>query len=372
MVTKHKFLSRYCPLQAFTCQRLNQKGQGIVNFHQKPFYVSELLPGETALIVVYHENHLYGEARAEKLIKTSSHRILPLHHWKFKYGGYNIPHMATGQQDLWKTEQVRLLFGNQTRPIIVGRRRFYRNKVVLHDGGFLPPGPYRKLIIKPDLFDLIKFNWDLVPTPPPNNLIIRKLGNRIIMGRPGDKKYIFDQMLGVQVRIGLNAFYQVNSEMAQQAYQKIKSFCCRSDHVLDLFSGIGTISLILSNLVCTATAVEINHESFADAKYNVHLNHLSNIVVVHADANQFLQTISPLRYSVLILDPGRAGVAAEALRTANRLSWRLIIYLSCNITSQARDLKLLSNYQIIMIQPYDFFPQTYHVENLVVLKPLPV
>lgn len=364
-INRKRFPSRYCYNDFLTCHALNYKGQGIVYFHNKPFYIDELLPGELAKIIVYHEEKKFGNGRAIKLKKTSPNRALPLGHWKFKYGGYNIPHMDEAFQDKWKTNTVQKIFGSTANQIIVGKRKYYRNKVVLHDGQFLPPGPYRGLKVEPDQFDLIKLDWTKYKNTI-GNLIIRQL-KTTIAGPPGANLYCFDELDNKKIRVNLNSFYQVNSEMALCAYQTIKQFIPTNARVLDMFSGIGTIAIYISDITRQVTAVEINHQSHDDAVYNIKLNNIKNITAVLANANQYLNH-NHTNYDVIIFDPGRAGVADKTLKLVNDSDIELIIYLSCNIYTQKPNIDILTNYQVIFIQPFDFFPQTYHIENLVVLK----
>lgn len=364
---KKRYPRRYCPIEIFTGGPLNSKGQGTIQYNGKIFNVDELLPGEEARVIIFYEDKYGGEARAHKLIKESPDRVLPLAHLKMQLGSYQIPHMSDEAQDYWKQMRVNTLFNIEANPIKVGARTNYRNKVVLLNGGFRPPGRGRRYTLVPEegQFDLMDIDFTKYEGIE-GNLIIRRL-DKEIKGAPGEEKHVSHTMLGKHFTVGLNSFYQVNNEMAEIAYKDIIEEIKDGDIVYDLFGGAATIAIHISDKAKKVYSVELNKNSHADAKANIKLNNITNIEPIMGDANAWVIN-NDKKADVVIFDPARSGLSEESVESINNSGIKKIIYLSCNIDTQKRDINGFSNYKIIKIQPYDFFPQTYHIENLVILE----
>lgn len=361
-----KFDKRYVTLDFLECVEQNKDGRGIVMFHDKPFYVDELIKGEKARIYVFYEEASHGDGRAVMLEEPSPSRALPLGHWKFSMGSYQIPHMTDAAQDAFKQERVNKLFSKfgEVKPIIVGQRTNYRNKLSLTDGGFMAPGRGRKFSVKPEQFDLMDF--DLTPFKEDKGItIIRKLKTTII-GRPGEKLYAEDEVMGKKFRVGLDAFYQVNTEMMIKSYSEIISWVPEGAVVFDLFGGAATIGIHVADKAKEVYSVEINEASHQDALANIELNGIKNVHAICGDANAFAVD-NKIKADVIIVDPARAGLSEDSVKAINNSGAKRVIYLSCNIDTQITDVEGLTNYKAVSIQPYDFFPQTYHIENLIVL-----
>ena len=363
---KKRFPRRYCPLEIFTCIGLNIKGQGIIIYKGKKINVDELLPGEKAKVVIFYEDKYGGEARAHILIEESKDRVLPLGHPKMQIGSYQIPHLSNKAQDAWKQKRVEETFNMKAKPIKVGKRTNYRNKVVLLNGGFRPPGSGRRYTITPtdEQFDLMNINWEKY-SKTKGHIIIRRL-NEEISGAPGENKSVMHTMLGKKFSVGLNSFYQVNNEMSEIAYKEIISEINDGDIVYDLFGGAATIGIHISDKASKVYSIELNKDSHADAKKNIELNNVKNVEAILEDANKWVLENNKSA-DIAIFDPARSGLALESVKAINKSGIPKIIYLSCNIETQKRDIDGFTNYQIEKIQPYDFFPQTYHIENLIVL-----
>lgn len=360
---RKKHPKNYCTIAFIECKDYNNQGKGIVYFKNKPFYIDELIVGEKAQILIYYEENDFGVGRAINLKKPSPERVLPLGHWKFSLGTYHLSHLSDKAQDAFKQKRVNNYFP-QALPIIVGKRTYYRNKVSLTNGGFKPPGSNRKITIIPEQFDLMDFDIkahqnDIGVT------IIRHLATKIV-GKPGDDLKAIDYMLNKKFIVSLDAFYQVNSEMAALAYQQIIDFVPIESVVFDLFAGAAVIGIHVANKAKKVYSVEINQTSFEDGQKNIEINKINNIKNINQDANKFVLN-PPEKADVIIVDPARAGLSLDAVKAINSAKASKIIYLSCNIDTQYRDIQLMTNYQIKYIQPYDFFPQTFHIENLVIL-----
>lgn len=363
---RRKYPRRYTTLDYYECIGYNGKGQGIVMFNDKPFNVDELLLGEKARLLVYFEEDTTGEARAVDLKNPSKDRVIPLGHPKFSLGSYHIPHMSDEAQDAWKQQRVEKLFGMEVKPIKVGQRTNYRNKVVLHDGGFFPPGKGRRFAVIPteEQWDLMEIDFEKYKDTT-GDIIIRRLDDEI-WGKPGEQKFANHTMLGKKFIVNLNSFYQVNTEMAEVAYKDIIAEIPNDAVVYDLFGGAATIGIHVADKAKYVYSVEINKDSHKDAIQNIAINNITNVEAICGDANLWVKN-NPKKADVVIFDPARSGLSADSAYAINDSGVDKIIYLSCNIETQKRDIDLLTNYKITSMQPYDFFPQTYHIENLIVL-----
>lgn len=229
----------------------------------------------------------------------------------------------------------------------------------------MTPGRGRKRTIVPEQFDLMEIDFSKYEGDK-GVTIIRNLKTSI-EGRPGTKIHAEDEMLGKKFLVGLDSFYQVNSEMAELAYKEIISFVPEDSVVFDLFGGAATIGIHIADKAKKVYSVEINKDSHKDALRNIELNNVTNIEAILGDANHFAMN-APVKADVIVVDPARAGLSEESVEALNNSGAERIIYLSCNIDTQKKDVDGLTNYSIDHIQPYDFFPQTFHIENLLVLN----
>ncbi len=188
------------------------------------------------------------------------------------------------------------------------------------------------------------------------------------------------KMLNVQFRLSPNSFFQVNQTIAEKIYKHVLSIMQQGKHsfVLDLFSGIGITSLIFAKNGAKVTSIESSSSAVNDAKSLIFENKLQQQIyaicgkcedvmsewAASASENQNLQN------SMVFLDPPRLGVQRSVLEAVLSIQPKTIVYLSCNPITLARDLKDLlhsKQYELTLVQPYDMFPHTTHVETLAVL-----
>ncbi len=184
-------------------------------------------------------------------------------------------------------------------------------------------------------------------------------------------------MEGLRFRIGPKSFYQTNSRQAYELYKVVREFArLKGDElVYDLYTGTGTIANFVSARARKVIGVEYVPEAIEDAKINSEVNGIDNTVFYAGDMKDIL-TDSFIaehgRPDVIIADPPRAGMHTDVIDTIMRAEPPIIIYVSCNPATQARDLALLdSKYAVEAVQPVDMFPHTQHVENVVRLVKRP-
>jgi 23S rRNA (uracil1939-C5)-methyltransferase len=141
-----------------------------------------------------------------------------------------------------------------------------------------------------------------------------------------------------------------------------------TEAVLDLYSGTGTIPIVLSESAGQVIGIEIADSAVEDAVNNCKKNKIVNCKFIKGDIKNSLSQITP-RPDVVIIDPPRAGMHREVVRLVLDMGPDRIVYVSCNPTTLARDLgMMIDHYRILEVQPVDMFPHTYHVEAVVKLK----
>ncbi|MBI2990105.1 MAG: class I SAM-dependent RNA methyltransferase [Candidatus Magasanikbacteria bacterium] len=175
------------------------------------------------------------------------------------------------------------------------------------------------------------------------------------------------ELLGTKLKFGLLSFFQINIPVFEQALKDISSFVDPGATLLDYYSGVGAISIPLSHILSKAILVDSNEEAIEYAKENIDKLGLKNIEAFCLPAERALDLISP--NDIVVFDPPRAGLHKRIIETLHAKKPKRVIYLSCNIPTQARDIKLLGeNYTPRFFKLYNFFPRTPHIESLAVLE----
>ena len=188
------------------------------------------------------------------------------------------------------------------------------------------------------------------------------------------KDHIIEEMEGLKFKVGPKSFYQTNSEQAYELYKVTREFAdLKEDDILyDLYTGTGTIANFCARRAKKVVGVEYVPEAIEDAKINSAINNIDNTTFYAGDMKDVLSDSFVARNGqpdVIILDPPRAGVDEKVLEVIKRAAPERMVYVSCNPSTQARDLAILSDmYEILAVQPVDMFPHTHHVENVVLLE----
>lgn len=185
--------------------------------------------------------------------------------------------------------------------------------------------------------------------------------------------HIFEEMEGLKFKIGPKSFYQTNSEQAYNLYKIAREFAglTGEELVYDLYTGTGTIANFVARQSKKVIGIEYVEDAIEDAKVNSAINGIDNTLFFAGDmkdilTNEFIDKHG--RPNVVITDPPRAGMHDDVIKTILFASPDLIVYVSCNPATQARDLSLLDEmYRVDKVQPVDMFPHTHHVENVVLL-----
>ena len=183
------------------------------------------------------------------------------------------------------------------------------------------------------------------------------------------KKFINEKLGDVEFLISPKSFFQTNTAQSKNLYDIAIDFASlRGDEiVLDLYTGIGSIALYLASKVKKVIGVELIPEAIEDAKINAEINGIENTEFYAGDVKEVLSGYSDTP-DVIFIDPPRAGLDKKVVEQILNLKPKKIVYISCNPSTQARDIFLMKeHYNTLKSQAVDMFPHTHHIENVVLL-----
>ena len=188
------------------------------------------------------------------------------------------------------------------------------------------------------------------------------------------KGYIVDELCGCRFRISSKSFYQVNPVQTEILYEKALSLAglTGQELVVDAYCGIGTIGIIASKAAGKVIGVELNQDAVRDAINNAKMNGIENIRFYCNDAGRFLVNMAEQgeKADVVIMDPPRSGSTEEFMDAVGKLGAGRVVYVSCNPETLARDVGYMKKlgYRAVEAWPVDMFPETDHVETVVLLS----
>ncbi len=186
--------------------------------------------------------------------------------------------------------------------------------------------------------------------------------------------HIYEEMEDLRFKINAKSFYQTNSEQALELYKVVRDFAALEgdETVYDLYTGTGTIALFIAKQAGYVFGIDSVPEAIESAVFNAKNNSVKNVEFFSGDMKEVFnddfieQRGDP---DLIITDPPRDGMHKKVVAQLLKLAPKRIIYVSCNTATQARDLAIMKeDYEILKIQPVDMFPQTHHVENVVLLE----
>jgi 23S rRNA (uracil-5-)-methyltransferase RumA len=185
------------------------------------------------------------------------------------------------------------------------------------------------------------------------------------------KDYLIEELLGLKFKISAFSFFQTNSYGAEKLYETVREFAgdVSDKIVFDLYSGTGTIGIIMAPMAKKVIGIELVEEAVMSARENAKLNGLENCTFIAGDVSQKLKEINE-KPDVVIVDPPRSGINPKALEDIVKFNAEKIVYVSCNPESLTRDLKIFSEkgYKVEKVKCVDMFPHTYHVETVVLIE----
>ena len=384
--------------------RFDHQGRGIGLLNNKITFIKGAIPGEIVECTITNDKKNYQEGKIIKIIKESNTRIKPICPYYNTCGGCQLMHINYDEQLKFKQEKIENIIHKYTdnsikiNNIIKCDNMYnYRNKATIHVNkkiGFYKENTNEIIDIKycylldNKINDILKklqnkklYNDEIIiRSNGINTLIFNKndknnlsninsdniiLNNKILKGN----NYIIENLKELKYIVSPQSFFQVNTKQTIKLYDKIKELADlnKNDNVLDLYCGTGSIGIYLSKYCNKILGVEINEQAINDANKNKELNNLTNIKFIVGDAKDVIKKTN-FKPNVIIVDPPRSGLFKGMIDDLHKFNANKIIYVSCEPITLARDLKELKDYyKIEQIQPVDMFPNTYHVENVVLL-----
>lgn len=189
----------------------------------------------------------------------------------------------------------------------------------------------------------------------------------------GDE-YLTEEIDGLQFHIAPSSFFQTNTVQAVKLYRSALELAQLNGHevVYDLYTGTGTIASMFARKAKKVIGIEYIESAILDGRKNMELNQIDNVELYHGDMAKLFNFNWAKRKGfpdVVVTDPPRAGMHPDVVHTILELQPEKIVYISCNPATQARDLAAMTkDYDLVRAQPFDMFPQTHHVENIVLLR----
>ena len=390
---------------------LNYEGCGITRLDNKVVFINKTIPHDIVNYKITHEYKNYAIGEVISYEKENNHNLEYNCCYYQRCGGCQIARLNYQEQLEFKKEKVEDLFKrylgiNKKLKIIANDTRLgYRNKIVMQvkDGkiGFYEENTHnlievdKCLLVDFKVNEIIKMLKDIDLTNV-NKIMIRSTSLDIMIVFYGkiienqvvsifkdkvssiinfDSEYkviygkdkIREEINNLYFEISPDSFFQINKNQMIKLYDKILEYVDvnKSQKVLDLYSGIGTISLYLAKFCKEVIGVEINKYAVEDAKYNAKINNITNVRFINKNANG-------IRFSdvdTIVVDPPRGGLDNKTKNILLESRVKRIVYVSCNPLTLVRDLKALgSKYVIKDITLVDMFSYSYHVESVVKLE----
>jgi 23S rRNA (uracil1939-C5)-methyltransferase len=228
-----------------------------------------------------------------------------------------------------------------------------------------------------DFPDGEEFSRKLCTNFPSVKSVVRNINSKIAnvaLGEEekllGGERIITEKLGNFTFEISSNSFFQTNPQQTERLYQIVLDMAGLEgkEEVLDLYCGNGTISLFLSPVAEKVVGVESVEESVQNAKRNAELNDIGNCEFICGEAKEILKRFETEKrtFPVVVVDPPRAGLHKDVIKSLLNLAPQKIIYVSCNPTTLARDLEIFceKEYKLENVQPVDMFPHTYHIESV--------
>ena len=188
------------------------------------------------------------------------------------------------------------------------------------------------------------------------------------------KGYVLEALEDFRFKIGPKSFFQTNTRQAEKLYSVVRDFAALTgtETVYDLYCGTGSIGIFLSGKAARVVGVEVIGEAVRDAEENARLNGIQQARWFTGDVTEVCNDAffrEQGRPDLIVTDPPRAGMHERLVRKLLEIGAPRVVYVSCNVATQARDLHLLDEgYRVTAVQPVDLFPHTHHIENVVSLE----
>ncbi len=390
---------------------LSHDAKGIGKLNNKIVFVDKAIPKDIVEINIIKEKKNYIEAKINKIVRASDLRIKSKCPYFDKCGGCDLLNLSYENQLKFKYNKICNIVNKylnkkiKVNNIISSSNNFnYRNKVtfqVKEKLGFYSKNSYdiveiNECIISNDKINNAIYYLKMLDLNSINKIICRTNGNdlMVIIETNNDKlnvdcikniassiylkindkykliygdEYITENIKGFKYLVSPDSFFQINLDICEKLYNKVKEYVGNNKNVLDLYCGTGSISIFVSDKN-KVLGIEINKNAIKDAIKNKEINNINNIDFICGDSGEKIYNIN-FKPDVVIVDPPRAGLDNFTIKNILKLKPKKIIYVSCDPMTLTRDLNILNdNYDILEITPFDMFPNTYHVECVTLLN----
>ena len=391
-------------------EKMDDFGRGIAYIDDKVVFVPKTIVDDIVDIKIMSEKKKYSIAKVNEIINPSKLRIP----FKCPYfdicGGCSLQNVEYRIELEYKLQKINNLLKKnrinyQVKDIIKSAKRYnYRNKVSLKIEDNII-GYYEK-----DTHNIVEINKcfllndainDVIDDLPRLSIIngsviirsnlkgellliiytdkLNKDGIKYLVNKHrisgivlNDKcifgsDFLVDKIDDYKFKISYNSFFQVNPYICKELFKIVKDYTKDANNLIDLYSGVGTLSIVAKENASSVLGVEIIDNAAINAKTNAMLNGVSNISFIASDTNKIISYLEGKDF--VMVDPPRSGLTSKVIEGIKKYQVKNILYVSCDPNTLMRDLNLLlTDYKIIEFKLLDMFPNTYHVECVCVLK----
>lgn len=385
-------------LMRISVKRMDHLGRGIGYNEGKVIFIPKAIPGDVVDIEITNSYKKYDIGKIIEIIEPSNERIDVGCPYYYECGGCHISNLKYFNQVNFKKDKVIDIFKRYLNKEIVPRvisseKDFeYRNKITYQvENGKIGLVDINNNFIEIDkcllvsdrvnkLLSILK-KEDLSKTI---KIVIRECDNGLILSITGDikidnlinecleiyingeRKYFLEEgylyIGNLKYRVSDKSFFQINTSNICHLYDEVIRYgeFTGNERVIDLYCGVGSISLYISRYVKSVLGIEIVKEAIDDANYNKKINKIDNATFICSDVAKIID--DKIECDTLIVDPPRAGLDKHTKSVINDSNIKKVIYVSCDPMTLVRDLKDLDMYNLEKISIVDMFPQTCHVE----------
>ena len=382
---------------------IDHMGRGITKIDNIITFTPKTIPEDIVNIDIIKKKKNYQEGKLLKVIEKSPNRIKTKCPYYDVCGGCHISNLSYNNQLIYKKNKVINIFKKYSDiiinpEIIPSTKEYqYRNKITYHNGEYLGLVSIDNKIINIDSCLLVsdKVNNLLKKikkedTKEIKELTIREFANGLVLDIKGNlftdnlkedvisiyknNNLIYEKEKGyfilnnIKYYVSNNSFFQINTSNIETLYNQIIKLddYKKNDKVIDLYCGVGSITLYISKLVKEILGIEIVESAIEKAKENAKINNIKNAKFKCGAVSSLIDNF--IDADKIIVDPPRSGLDKHTINVLNNSKTKKIIYVSCDPITLARDIKNLNNYELKNIVLIDMFPQTYHVESIALLK----
>ena len=383
--------------------RMDHFGNGIGNINGKIIFVKGALPGETVDVIITKDKKSFMEGTINTIIYKSSKRVEPFCKYFGVCGGCSLCHLTYENTLEYKKERVKNILSkfdiSKINVIKNENDLYYRNKIELKivDGklGFYEKSTHNLIEIKEckvtkksinKSFEFVKnmklenANVTIRANYNDEVLIIIDSKEKPVILNPEDYKIVgivlndkciygqdnfMEKINNLFFTVSYNSFFQVNNYINLELFNLIKENIVGKT-VLDLYSGVGTLSIVASKVVDKVYSIEVIANAVKNALINAKINKCDNINFILGKVEDKIGFIND-KIDTIIVDPARAGLDKKTIEVINNICPQRIIYVSCDTQSLANNLVDLANYGIKRFYILDMFSYTYHIECFCIL-----